>query len=133
MRIISILALTLFGLSAHAQVEELFKEVVFVCTIVTITNTGDDLDASFRWSSQDPSGGGHGGGERVFKQGNDEIVAIGDDVWMGVAWWRSGKKLGEAVTVITERNADSRVLLLMNPNNDEERVQMDCSKPIGEN
>jgi hypothetical protein len=111
-----------------ADLGDLFNETVYVCTITSFTNTGDDMDVSFTWSSLEP-GGSHGGSENTFTQGDDEIVAIGNDAWMGVAWWRSGKKIAEAVSLVSDRNQASRVLLLMHPDNDEERIHMDCTKP----
>ena len=116
--------------TASADLSGLFIEKVFVCTINSFTTTGDDIEANFTWSSMNQDDqGSHGGSEKTFTKGKDEIVAIGNDAWMGLAWWRNGKKIAESVTVITERNADSRVLLVMHPDNDEERIHMDCSKP----
>ena len=124
-----LLSIVVLGWQANSvELGDLFNEVVYVCTIASFTNTGDDMDVSFEWSSNEPWAS-HGGSEKSFKQGDDEIVAIGNDAWMGVAWWRSGKKIAEAVSLVSDRNQNSRVLLVMHPDNEEERIHMDCTKP----
>ena len=129
MRLLVLVFTVLVSQQSLANLGDLFNEKTFVCTITSFTLTGDDMDVSFTWSNLKSSNKSHGGEEHTFNEGNDEIVAIGNEAWMGLAWWRGGEKIAEAVTLITERNADSRVLLVMHPRNEDERIHMDCTKP----
>lgn len=115
-------------LASADVVSDLFKSQKFNCYIIGILDKQDDdgFEFDFEIEINDGSRGTHGGPERSFKFKNHEVVVVANDRWLGLAWWVNGKKIGESVTLSTATNAQSRVVLLMNPKNEYERVSITC-------
>ena len=127
--VFTLLMLLMLPQMANADiVSDLFKTQKISCFIIGILDTQNDkgFEFNFEVNINGESDGGHGGSERSFTFENHEVTVIANDRWMGIAWWMDGKKLGEAVTLSTVSNAQSRVMLLMNPDNENERVSITC-------
>ena len=127
--IIAMAILALLPQMASADVvSDLFKSQKYSCFIIGILDKQDDtgFEFDFEMEINDKTRGSHGGQERTFKFKNHEVVAVANDKWLGLAWWKSGRKIGESVTLSTATNAQSRVVLLMNPKNEYERVSITC-------
>lgn len=109
-------------------VSDLFKTQKFNCFIIGILDTQDDAGFEFEFEVdiKDHHQGSHGGSERTFVFENHEVVVVANDRWLGLAWWVDGEKVGESVTLSTATHVQSRVVLLMNPKNDYERVSITC-------
>lgn len=114
--------------SGAIPASKFFKQPVFNCFIIGILDNPDDtyFEFDFLVDLNKQAAGSHGGPERTFTYKNNEVIAIANDRWLGLAWWRDGKKIAEAVNLQTDSNLASRVLIALNPSNDEERVSITC-------
>jgi hypothetical protein len=130
MRMVLFVVLMLcFASSSQARIpKDMFQQNIFDCYIIGIIDDGRNgsFEFDFTVDLNKQGGGTHGGDERVFNYEKDEVVVIANDRWLGLAWWRGGRKLGETVNLQTDLSTQSRVLILMNPENDNERVSITC-------
>lgn len=114
---------------AHADItDKLFKSKVIDCFIIGALDEDENsgFDFNFSVSVNDANRGSHGGEEKTFEYKNNKVVAVANDRWLGLAWWVGDKKIGETVTLSTSLDSKSRVLVLINPENEYERVSITC-------
>lgn len=116
------------GATLASPLDEVFQPAQHECFIIGLLDNDENhgFDFDFVIPVGGPSRGSHGGSNRVFEYKDHKVVVVADGKWMGITWWKGAQKLGEAVTVTTNAEILSRVLIVVNTTNDNERVSLTC-------
>jgi hypothetical protein len=111
---------TAIGLSAPAL------EKSYNCTVLILA---DDLKeyAEFPFvvggASQE---GSHGGEPKVFTAENHTVTVLANGRWLGISWSRGGELVSETLTARSDDNLGSQALIVYNPKNLNEQVDIVC-------
>ena len=69
----------------------------------------------------------HGGAARVFSEGRYRVEVLADGQWLGLSWFRDGKKLAEGIFVVGfEDQVKNRVGVLYDPTDSGDQLSLGC-------
>ena len=123
MRILGIIAM-LF--SIHAFADDAKPAAKLQCHVMILATDLPNGSGEADYETPVVSGS-HGGEENNFKIGNHQITVNSDGKWLAINWVRKGIIIATATSVRTEDVQNAMVLILFNPNNQDEQASVNCS------
>lgn len=93
------------------------------CTIIVVTGA-ETFEKKF---STSPYSQGHSVPEFVAEGKRSKITAMADGKWLGLSWFLDDELIAESISLIRDTIKQPRVLILYNPQNQDEQVSLDCS------
>jgi hypothetical protein len=112
--------------AAVASIAEL-KPLAHDCRVAVISDAVPAGSVEFLFEAPHV-GLGHGGETFSFNAGPFDILAMADGKWLGIEWRQAGVLIAKAIAVSADPLPDERVLLVMNPQNEQDQVHLSCSR-----
>gem|GEM_PF-1670539 len=115
-----------FGFSSPSFAEEAAPVLVpnYNCEVIAIAGEAKDvLDQKFK---ADYASGMHGGREYTFENSVQKVTLLASNNWMAVRWEKNGEVIAFGHYATSKPSDDYRVILMLNPKNEEEQVSLEC-------
>jgi hypothetical protein len=123
-----ILSLIIFGLlSTHAMADATPPSTDLQCHVMVFATDLTNGMAETEYAAP-LSSGAHGGKDYAFKFQDHQVAVNSDGKWLNITWVHKGILVAMGTSVRSENVQNAAVMILYNPNNQDEQVSVNCEK-----
>lgn len=102
--------------------------ITYVCEVILVALDIPDGQGTWKFQAE-LKAGAHGGESREFSVGDHQVSVIADGTWLGLAWMRGQRKVGQGLFVMGPMDrALHRVGILYDPVDDSGQASIGCTE-----